>query len=189
MHLFLKGPRGIGKSTLLRKMLLPYQNQLAGFMVQRLFEDKTPVGFRAVLLNGCLPPLETEYSPDMDGVFILRGQKDVAVLDRIIVMAEASSQQVGCNMLLLDEIGGIELTSPVFMAALLRILSGSKPCIGVLKSAENLAHMATMLHLENEYLGLRATLEKSIERSGRIVEFDAGDKDGTISRWVRCYVD
>jgi hypothetical protein len=57
------------------------------------------------------------------------------------------------------------------MKALSRILSGTRPCIGVLKSRENLEHTASVLGLGNHYLDLRAELEEQILRYGELLEY------------------
>jgi nucleoside-triphosphatase len=174
---FLQGPSKAGKSTLLRDVLMPYRAHVAGFVVQRLMKNGEQIGFRAVQANGGLAPLEEEYAPGMDGIFILRGKKNESVLDETIVAVEAASHKPGSKLILLDEIGGIELTSPVFMNALSRILSGGKPCIGVLKSRENLEHTTSMLRLENSYLDLRAKLEEQILSCGELLEYRTASKE------------
>jgi nucleoside-triphosphatase len=171
MHLFLQGPRKAGKSTLIRGALLPYQTYVVGFAVQRLMENGEQIGFRAVPADGFLPPLEAEYAPDMDGVFILRGKKNESELDKTIRVVESESRKPACRLILLDEIGGIELTSALFMGALSKILSGGKPCIGVLKSKENLENTSSMLCLGSHCLDLRAKLEERILRCGELLDY------------------
>jgi nucleoside-triphosphatase len=180
--LFLHGPRKTGKSSLLREILLPCRNLLAGFVTQRLMKDGELIGFRAELLTGNMPPLEAEYEPDMDGVFILRGKGEKSVLDDVIGAVEAACLKPACKLILLDEIGGIELASTVFMNALSRILSGTKPCIGVLKSKENLEHASSALGLDNRYLDLRARLEEQILRSGELMEYGPGSRRFAYAR-------
>jgi nucleoside-triphosphatase len=167
---------------LLREILLPCQNRLAGFVTQRLMENKEQIGFRAELLAGNMPPLETEYEPDMDGVFILRGKVKKSVLDETIGGVEAACLDPARKLILLDEIGGIELASPVFMNVLSRILSGSKPCVGVLKSKENLEHSSSVLGLDNRYPDLRARLEEQILHNGQLMEYNPGNRHLVYAR-------
>lgn len=169
MHLFLQGPMGIGKSTLLREALIPAASVLAGFATQRLVENGKTIGYRAVSADGPLCPVETPYSEGIGGVFLLRGNRDVSVLEQIIEQAEQDMQKEHVKLLILDEIGGIELTSQRFMASLMRILSGKKPCAGVFKSAGNLAHTSSVLGLEQSYPSLHGGLEQHILLNGRIL--------------------
>ena len=186
MHLFLYGPREAGKSTFLRWALLPRQAYLAGFVVQRVMEGNEPVGFRVAQANGSYPSLVTEYAADMDGVFIFRGRMDRSVLDEAIDAARTASQKDGCKLILLDEIGGIELESPRFMNALERILSGNKPCVGVLKSEENLRRSLSRLRLGNRCLDLRARLEEQIARNGELLEYSRAEEANIGKRLQAC---
>lgn len=185
MHLFLKGARGIGKSTLLREALLPYQDKLSGFMVQRLFEGETQIGFRALLLNGYFPPLEAKFEAGMEGVFILRGQKDIAIFEKIIVQIEENTRRRNSHIIVLDEIGGLELGSSLFLSTLLRVLSNGNPCIGVLKSQENLQHTLSALQLEDHYFNLNKMLERVIASNGEILDYHSNCK---IAKRVYNYV-
>jgi len=140
----------------------PYAAELAGFVVQRLTSNGQSVGFRAVTLESGFPPPFAEYVPGQDGVFILRGKWDASALETAILSVERLSHDPGKKLILLDEIGGIELTSRVFMDALERILSGSTPCIGTFKSRENFAHTSSVLKLtcRNEHRELEQRLKK-----------------------------
>ena len=172
MHLFFQGPRKMGKSSVLRSMLLPHEKNLCGLVVQRLLEEGRQVGFRAVKLKESYPALEIPYACDLDGVFILRGIKKTSVLEEVILEAQKDIGERRCKIIVLDEIGGIELLSPVFMRTLEQILQSGKPCIGVLKSEENLAHTASELHLEQSYFTNRRLLEKMILREGEVISLE-----------------
>ena len=46
-HLFLEGPIQTGKSTLLRRLLAPYKDQIGGFASQRMLnDDGRTIGYR-----------------------------------------------------------------------------------------------------------------------------------------------
>lgn len=169
MHLFLQGPIGIGKSTLLQKAIKLSGFSITGFTAQRLIENGKTIGYRAVMVNGTLPALEASCPDDMDGVFLLNGKRNVSVLERAIQQVERDMQSPEVKLVLLDEIGGIELTSDAFMGPLRRILSGAKPCIGVLKSAGNLAHTSSVLKLGAEYPALHKELEDLIRQKGELL--------------------
>lgn len=170
MFLFLEGARGAGKSTLLREMLLPHARVLTGFMVQRLTDCASPVGFRVVAVRGEYPPLRAEWVPGLTGVFILRGRTFPGELEQVVSQALAAARTGQYAMVLLDEIGGIELSSPVFMRPLEEIFSIGLPCIGVLKSEENLRHTARRLGLDAaELLTKHQDLREKIRQNGRLV--------------------
>lgn len=143
MHFFLQGERGIGKSYLLSQMLRPYQKYMAGFAVQRLMRQDTTVGFRVHNISSGFPSLNMadDKITDRSEVFIYQGAIDLAVLERIIARVEEESRNQWCRLIYLDEIGGAELESRLFMESLSRILNCGKPCVGVFKSAQNLEHL------------------------------------------------
>jgi len=169
MTLFLQGRSGVGKSRLLRETLVPYTGAVAGFTVQRLTQNGELVGFRAASIEGGFPPGEAEYTQKTAGVFILRGRQNVPVLEEAILRAEEESRKSRRKLVLLDEIGGIELVSDVFMDTLNRLLSGGKPCCGVFKSHENLAHTASILRLGEEYLSRSKLLAARLEEAGELL--------------------
>lgn len=170
MMMFLEGDRGIGKSTLLRELLLPHAPLLAGFAVQRLFADGKQQGFRAVPLAEGYPLPCGEWCEGLAGVFIRNGRTDLRELAQVISTALAAARQADCRMILLDEIGGIELAAPAIMGALNEILALGKPCIGVLKSADNLRHIAEAAGLDvARTVGLRAALAQSLVQNGQVL--------------------
>jgi len=177
MRLFLQGERGIGKSSLLRRVLLPYVGSLRGFVVQRLMEDGRQTGFRAVTLENGFPPLEAPYLPDLPSVFILHGKSYIPSLEETLVRVGSAAKNPRCKLLLLDEIGGIELASPRFMDALHRILESGKPCIGVLKSKGNLAHAAYELELGKGYAALHHNLEQWLRKEGTLLTLERHNRD------------
>ena len=186
-HLFLQGERTVGKSFLLREALRPYASCLAGFYVQRLYEGGSLAGFRVQDVRQGFLPLDRELSLPLDNVFLLHGQKYPSVLERIIAQTECDSLDSGCRMVLMDEIGGMELCRPAFMGPLYRILRGKKPCIGVFKSAANLAHMAVRHPLSQIYLEQHSALEEEICRRGSLLTMTAGTKEA-CSDSVRNYL-
>ena len=162
MHLFIQGQPGVGKSSLIRKALEPISSIVAGFATQRLIENGKVIGFCAYCVAGTLPSLETIYVANQPGAFILNGKIDISVLEKIILQVEQNIKNPKYEFVLLDEIGGIELKSRVFMGALLRILSSGKHCIGVLKSAHNMSHTVSTLKLDAEYLDMQKDFEQII---------------------------
>ena len=169
MKLFLQGRSGVGKSRLLRETLVPYTGAVAGFTVQRLTQNGEMVGFRAAGIESAFPPREAEYTAEMTGVFIFQMRQNVPALEEAILRAEEESRKPRCRLVLLDEIGGIELVSGLFMDTLNRLLSGGKPCCGVFKSHENLAHTASILKLGEEYSSRNRKLAARLEEASELI--------------------
>jgi len=138
-------------------------------MVQRLTENGNVIGYRALPFTGAMPPLETMYIEGQEGIFLLRGRKDISALERIIIYAEKEYQKPDCKLFLLDEIGGIELVSQEFMKPLQQILLGGKPCIGVLKSWQNLSHAESVLKLGHNYTAKHIELVRLIQSKGKLI--------------------
>ena len=173
MHIFLQGPSGTGKSTILREVFLPYIKSAAGFAVQRLLEKGSTAGFKAFCLDGEFPPLNAVYDSSTEGVFILRRKwMGYDILEQIIMEAEKKEKNPEVKFILLDEIGGIELCSPVFMKILEKLLSGNKPCYGVFKSRENLIRSSLNLQFKDSCGGLLEShqhLEELIRTKGELL--------------------
>jgi len=165
-HIFLQGRSGVGKSSLLREIFMPHIAVTRGFVVQRLTENGKKIGFRATSLENGFPPPTAEYA-GQPGIFILRGEFFIHPLEEAVLRAERECR--ACKFVLLDEIGGVELRSSVFMESLERILSSGTPVAGVFKSRENLERASRTFGLERAYEGLHAELEARLRRGGELI--------------------
>lgn len=181
MNLFLHGPIGVGKSTLLQEVMTPVVSSVCGMFTQRIQASGKTLGYRAALINGAFLPVETVFSPDLDGVFLMDGQRFAEKLDDLILQVERLIQSVGIRLVLLDEIGGIELMSGVFWDALSRILVSGKPCVGVYKSVDNIRHMASVLNLGTEYLERHEEMRQLICGNGTLIELTENNRESVRS--------
>ncbi|WP_313155930.1 nucleoside-triphosphatase [Lacrimispora sp.] len=179
--LFLKGDSGEGKTTLLFECLKPWHRMVGGFYSQRLLsEDGMTMGFRMVPAAEEWIPAAA-YKKGMTNVFIQRNengfQKNLQFFktDGIEILRSSAHNK----LLLLDEIGGIELFAPEFMEEVLCCIDSQVPCIGVLKSQKNLEAMRTRVPTEPDPDKLLRDLEeKLVKRSdGRILTFDREKKE------------
>ena len=123
-HLFLTGPKGVGKSTLTRGLLAEESGSLGGF-----FTVKHEGGIY-------LLPAATErvFTPEN---FLFRcGQGgNPRRFDQLGCAALADT--AGCALLVMDELGPHEAEAVRFQAAVFRTLEGEIPVIGVLQQAES----------------------------------------------------
>ena len=129
-HLFLTGPKQIGKSTVLRKLLQDREGKIGGFRTVRIpLEEGASIHMVA--------PSEREFT-DENRIFSRR--KGVLYID------PADFDRIGCNLLadtgdcdliLMDELGPNEANSEKFRQAVWKTLDGGVPVYGVLQVAES----------------------------------------------------
>lgn len=144
-NLFLFGNIGAGKSTLIRECLLPYLNAVGGFYVQRIFCGNELIAFS-------LKPIADESSyeltlkvDDLEGLDNLflhldnngkwQSNNDVFLKSGLAFLQ--NSIQNNKKLILLDELGGIELHNQTFMTEVYKIIKGSIPLLGVVKAPKN----------------------------------------------------
>lgn len=128
-HLFLTGEKGVGKSTLLQKALEGYQGRVGGFRTIRT--DAFLSGSWSVHLFG---PGE-EPVPSADNLLFVCGgpQGDTpGRFDRL--GCRALERSAGCSLLVLDELGPHEARARAFRRAVLALLDGDTPILGVLQA-------------------------------------------------------
>ncbi|HED24657.1 MAG TPA: hypothetical protein ENN91_05980 [Firmicutes bacterium] len=144
-NLFLLGKIGTGKSTLLRNNLLPVLDRTGGFFVQRVLISGVCTAFRLLPVTNAEEYLLEKEEPELenlDNLFLKSdGQgnwhNDLAVFRNAGIRFLQESAAEGKRLILLDEIGGVELSCVPFVRALKKIISGSLPVIGVLKAPVN----------------------------------------------------
>ena len=129
-HLFLTGPKQIGKSTVLRKLLQDREEKIGGFRTVRIpLEDGASIHMVA--------PSEMEYT-DENRIFSRRKgvlHIDPADFDRIGCSLLADSHD--CDLILMDELGPNEADSEKFRQAVWNVLDGTVPVYGVLQIADS----------------------------------------------------
>ncbi len=149
-NLFFEGPARIGKSTVLRRALLPYLSDLGGFVVQRLIDPTgSAVAYRLVSLDdirrlgvkgeSLFLAVDAPYTPahldKQNGIFLWTSPRrfDGTVFETV---GMDCLQATANKIILMDEIGGVDLLSPVFHECLNGVLKGSTPCIGIMKELD-----------------------------------------------------
>lgn len=145
-HIFLEGPVRIGKSTAIRECLTPYVDSLGGIASRRYIDENgTPKAYGLIRPDDML--IESEYRPKIHGdpdngilpedpgIFLIHRQNgsyiDHSVFDTMGVRMLRDSRN--SDLILLDEIGGLELLSEGFRKELYHILEDGHSCIGVIK--------------------------------------------------------
>ena len=128
-NLFLTGAVGVGKSTVLRRVLDRIPAHVGGFLTERTNADrrKPRFAFRD-LRTGTSVPLARWTAVGLhadESVFVDAG---VPALRRARERVE---------LLVMDELGRMELEAPVFQREVLTALNGRTPVLGVLKAERN----------------------------------------------------
>ena len=123
-HLFLTGPKGVGKSTLLRDFLARETGRLGGFFTVK------HRGSVYLLRAG------TGEAPDAENFLFRCGcGGDPDRFDALGCAALADTE--GCSLLVMDELGPHEAQAVRFQAAVFRALEGGTPILGVLQQADS----------------------------------------------------
>lgn len=165
--LFLTGNSGEGKTTLLFQCLKPYRAVTGGFFSQRLVsESGDTVGFRLASANEEWEP-KICYQDGLTNIFLKRTKEGMVSFPEVFQKEgrELLTSHGDHKLILLDEIGGVELLIPEFMEAVYACLNGPKPCIGVIKSRNNFAMMMARNGGNSSAFHLRDELEESVRMS------------------------
>ena len=132
-HLFLTGPIGCGKSTAIGAALGSRLSECSGFLTRR---------YREPYLHFALErPDGTEKEIFLD---FSAGKPKV----NLTAFSKADFQG---KILVLDEIGGIELLNPEFTAALEAVLRSEVPILGVIKGESSAGKLIDALGLSETY--------------------------------------
>ena len=189
-HLFLTGPSGIGKSTLLREEL-GWMMQTAGGLATVRVKDSSGrlLGYDllpAAALGGVAgyTPLRfLDYSVDPPA-------RDNEIFRSAGVRLLTEAQYY--SFALLDEIGGYELLIPEFRHALEDLLNSETPIIGVLKGRENAAALQQQFALGSKFNLQLEQLYSALSRDEDTVILTMTKPGDTVCRsvvaqWVREY--
>lgn len=152
-RLFLEGPGGQGKTTLLLKNMGALRMNAGGFVVRRLLDPEGKIRGFSLSSPGASDEASLPFAKSTENVFLERTESGVA--QRLHVLEEGMLSLLdGCEhrkLIVVDEFGGIELLLPKIRARLAEILRARVPCIGVFKSRDNAKNMAETLGLPSEY--------------------------------------
>jgi len=169
-HLFLEGPIQDGKSTLIRKIIKDYLPQVGGFSSQRLLNDSgETVGFRLAPAAEAMA-LTAKYTPSLSNVFLYFDGEKTKMAPEVFTDTAIRylRESEGKELILLDEIGGLELLAPDFRQVLYEILKRDTPCLGVLKLEISMRHMCDNAAVDRDCIDYHLKL-----RTDLINRFDA----------------
>jgi nucleoside-triphosphatase len=123
----LTGAPGTGKTTIIRAVISASKAKAGGFYTQEIRHGGARLGFEIVTLDGSRAVLAHVdiRGPQRVGKYGV----DVASLDRVAVPAMRRAIRE-CDIVLVDEIGKMELLSPAFREVLLEALNSERRLVG-----------------------------------------------------------
>ena len=191
-HLFLTGPSGIGKTTIIRQALGTAAGYAGGFITERVADgDGSVEGFD-------LYPAAAVIGHDgFDGQrFLDLGtvppQKDNEVFRESA--AQMLREAEFYPFVMLDEIGGFEMLIPQFRNELAQLLNSDAPIIGVIKGAENAEELRASFGLGEKFTMLTDNLRAVLANDEDTVVIEVKQRGDETARriveaWVKEYAD
>lgn len=183
--LFLTGPDRCGKSEMIREELGELHRYAGGFVTVRQRDEQGNVlGFDLAAADG---------SGGRERFLDLSGKLPVTRLEvfsqtgtRLLDQAEGRSYAV------LDELGGVELLDDRFVRALVRLLRGDTPCVGVLRSAGDAGRAVGVMGLDLRYELARRVLYEHLKKDPEVMVLETTGKDdpkarALVAQWVEQY--
>ena len=125
----LTGRPGTGKTSLIKQAVAELRGRAGGFYTEEIRSQGTRLGFRLVTLDGQEAVLahidfDSRYRVGKYGV-------DIESLERVGVSAlQQAAEQ--CGLVVVDEIGKMELFSASFREAVLQIIGSGKTVLGTI---------------------------------------------------------
>ena len=173
-RLFLTGPIGCGKSTAIQRALGEKISQCGGFLTRRYREPHLHFTLES--------PDETVRKTFLD---FSGGTPEVD-------LSVFSHVDVSGRVLILDEIGGIELLNPDFTAALDTLLETNIPILGVLKGEGPAGALIEALGLTEEYEQAAQALRQHLKADPNTLVYQCGQFDNTAvalaKQWAEEYL-
>ena len=130
----LTGRPGTGKTSLVRQVVADFKGKAGGFYTGEIREQGTRLGFKLVTLDGQEAVLshvniQSPYRVSKYGV-------DIASLNSIgvPVLRQAAKE---CDLIVVDEIGKMELFSADFREVVLALIGGEKKVLGTIMLSSN----------------------------------------------------
>jgi nucleoside-triphosphatase len=127
--LLLTGAPGTGKTTIIREAFHASKAKAGGFYTQEIRQGGARLGFEIITLDGHRAILaHADFrGPQRVGKYGV----DVAALDRVAVPAIDGGMRE-CDIVMVDEIGKMELLSPAFRDVLIQVLDSGKRLLGTI---------------------------------------------------------
>lgn len=187
-RLFLTGPSGIGKSTIIRQALGPALAYAGGFVTERVSDGEGRLlGYE--LLPAAAAMSGTAYQSwrflDYSGSVPAK-DNEVFRNQAVRLLQEAEYYP----FVLLDEIGGFEMLIPQFRNALAELLNSELPIIGVVKGPENAGEIKRRFGLGDRFTALTDNLRSVLAKDADSILLEVkAPGDPVASRIARAWAE
>jgi len=188
--LFLTGPAACGKSALIRNILGMRMQSAGGFVTKNEFD-----------VNGRISTSILMPAAAAAGVEGLEGE---VFLDYTVNPPKSDNEvfrKLGTQLVqeamyypyaVLDSFGGTDLLIPQYRAALEELLNSGLPCIGVIKSAEEIKELKKDFHLTERFIMLTDNLAKELSADSDTIVLQTSGKGDIkalriIQQWANEY--
>lgn len=128
-HVFLTGPKGIGKSTLIQTVLSRFCGKAGGFFTIKT--DRYLEHFHTVHL---IPTGEPVIPAEKNFLFVCQNKDDGIDARFDQLGCQALRQSTDCSLIIMDELGPHEAGAKRFHQMVLDTLDGPVPVLGVLQA-------------------------------------------------------
>ena len=188
--LFLTGPAGCGKSALIKAILGVRMQGAGGFVTQKKFDENGNI-----LSCTLLPAAAAAGVEGLEGEVFLDYSVNPPKSDNEVFRnlgTQLVQEAIYYPFAVLDGFGGTDLLIPQYRAALQELLNSELPCIGVIRSAEEIRLLKKDFHLTDRFITLTDNMRKELTaNSGTIVLETSGKGDiktlRIIQQWAREY--
>lgn len=176
-NLFLTGMPGLGKSTFLLKNLEDVLGKARGYRTLRVKTEGKCIGFVHVSPSyEAGVDTDSDISPERMFLNVTEGRHfNKEVFSSFVVPELLSALDEEDCFILMDEIGGKELSDEKICEVYRKALDSSRPCIGVIKHGMNAKHFDYDSYLKfMEELNARTDTE--------VVEFSRDNPDPALEK-------
>lgn len=191
-RVFLSGPIGCGKSTLIKNALGAEAKNAGGYVTVRIERpDGTLSMFELREARSLASHATVEVSPLESGFPFLTFTENGAARDDGAFRAYAANllrDALSAPFAVLDELGGAELTIPEFARSLYALLQSGVPVIGVLKAPEAVEALRARVGVPEGYAEAEERLRRFLENDpDTLILETAGRRDPAAAPLLRAW--
>jgi nucleoside-triphosphatase len=167
-NLFVAGARGVGKTKLLREVTLSRKERIGGFYTEHMMAGRIRKGFIIHTFDGqsrmlAARGLKSQHQLGNYGV-------DLNALENVGIPALKLGLE-NKDLIVIDEIGSMEMMSERFRLTLLEVLTSTKPVLATIRSSaqpfsdqvKKFADTQTLLLTKSNFAAIKQQVRKWLD--------------------------